>query len=172
MKPAVEPRPQEKPSEPGNTPVTSAGQPVVENTEGASPEPPEEAKAKTDAADDASAEVKTETGNADEPSDEVNSETDSAAAADEAGLKQLKEKLTDANEASKEDIEYLKKVGGSVCSAHSMMKRAKEVFNMYPGLQECYFTADETAFTEKQHAVMHGHNLDVSEVITIKRSEE
>lgn len=108
-KPAVQPKPQEKTEQPGNTPVTSAGQPEVENTEGAAQDAPEEVKAKTDVA--------------------------------------------------------------AVRSAHAMTKRAKEVFNMYPGLPECYFTADETAFTERQHAVMHGQNLDVSEVITIKRSE-
>lgn len=154
-KPAVQPKPQEKTEQPGNTPVTSAGQPEVENTEGAAQDAPEEVKAKTDVAAEPE---KTSTGDG--------TDVDS-----EARVKQLQNDVTDTGAALKANFEHLKKVAGAVRSAHAMMKRAKEVFNMYPGLPECYFTADETAFTEKQHAVMHGHNLEVSEVITIKRSE-
>lgn len=77
----------------------------------------------------------------------------------------------DANDGLIEGIEHLKKVAGAIHLAHSMMKRAKEVFNMYPELPECYFTSDETAFTERQHAFMHAQNLQVSEVFTIKKSE-
>jgi hypothetical protein len=141
-KPAVQPKPQEKTEQPGNTPVTSAGQPEVENTEGAAQDAPE----------------KTSTGDG--------TDVDS-----EARVKQLQNDVTDTGAALKANIEHLKKVAGAVRPAHAMMKRAREVFNMYPGLPECYFTADETAFTERQHAVMHGQNLGVSEVITIKRSE-
>lgn len=154
-KPAVQPKPQEKPEQPGSAPATSAGQPEVDNTEGAKADAPEEVKAKTDAAT--------------EP--EKTSAGDGTDVDAEDRVKQLQNDVTDTGADLKANIEHLEKVAGAVRSAHAMMKRAKEVFNMYPGIPECYFTADETAFTEKQHAVMHGHNLEVSEVITIKRSE-
>lgn len=154
-KPAVQPKPQEQPEQPGNTPVTSFGQPDVDNTEGAEADAPEEVKAKTDAAA--------------EPEKTIAGDGTDVDA--EARVKQLQNDVTDTGADLKANIEHLKKVAGAFRSAHAMVKRAKEVFEMYPELQECHFTADETAFTEKQHAIMHGQNLAVSEVITIKRSE-
>lgn len=51
------------------------------------------------------------------------------------------------------------------------VKRAKDVFAMYPNSNECYFTSDGTAFTQLQHAMIHGENLKDSKVTTVIKSE-
>jgi hypothetical protein len=53
----------------------------------------------------------------------------------------------------------------------SLESRAKDVFGMYPNIKECYFTKDGVAFTESQHARIHGETLNDSRVTTILKSE-
>lgn len=51
------------------------------------------------------------------------------------------------------------------------VKRAKDIFAMYPNLEQCYFTSDGTAFTQSQHAMIHGETLKNSAINKILKSE-
>ncbi|MBS4041405.1 MAG: hypothetical protein KGZ81_12500 [Flavobacteriales bacterium] len=53
----------------------------------------------------------------------------------------------------------------------SLAQRAKEVFDMHPAANACFFTSDGTAFLHSQHARIHGETLKDSRVTTILKSE-
>lgn len=153
-KPAIEPKPKAKPQQPQDAPAPADETQEQLSDENGAP------------ADDTHGELK---GEAAETATDTQAELNGETASDTGSNAEVKS--DEAENDLEQGIEHLKKVADALQTGHQMIKRAKEVFEMYPDLQECHFTADGTAFTQPQHAVMHAQNLEVHETIIIKRSE-
>ena len=155
-KPAVKPKPAAKPAKPASA-KTDKKASEEKAPEAEAPEDPEVKAAEVPASEESAVKA------AEAP--EV--KADEVTATEENAVKAADETANNLQES----IDHLKEVGNAIQKASAMVKRAAEVFEMYPELQECFFTSDGTAFTQSQHAVMHGQSLEVNQIITIKKSE-
>jgi hypothetical protein len=55
-------------------------------------------------------------------------------------------------------------------SKAELLKKAKQVFGLYPASKSFHFTSDGQAFTEKSNAVNHGKTLEVKDTVEITKS--
>lgn len=57
----------------------------------------------------------------------------------------------------------------SQLNKEELLKKANQVFGIYPGSKSFHFTSDGQAFSEKSNAVNHGKNLEVKDTVEITK---